>query len=300
MTLIPLLLALLVLVPAALWLRDVVERALLYKPGRPSPVTPADCGREWEEVLLTAADGVRLHAWWFPQPRARGTLLFCHGNTGTMADRLWLVEDLRDFPVNLLLLDYRGYGHSRGTPSLPGTDLDLEAAHAWIRARHGGQADPPLVVWGRSLGGAIATRLAARHPPRGLILECTFTSIEEMARRFYPYMLAHRLSRNRYHTLHLVPALRCPLLLAHSEDDLRIPPDMGHRLFAAAPEPKEYVALRGSHSEAGWRTTPDYRAVFERFVLDCLDGRRKTPSINASSAAQAQESVKSVREPSSD
>lgn len=264
--------ALLLLVPAALWLRDRVERALLYKPGRPDPRTPAATGLVWEEVFLTAADGVRLHAWWFPKPDARGTLLFCHGNTGTIADRLWLVEDLRDLPVNILLVDYRGYGRSGGVPSLPGTDLDMEAAHAWIRARHGGQENPPLVIWGRSLGGAIASRLAARHPPRGLVLECTFTSIEEMARRFHPYMMAHWLSRNRYDTLALLPRLACPLLLAHSRDDLRIPPDMGDRLFAAAPEPKSFFALRGPHSDAGWRTTPEYRRVFEAFVLARLAG----------------------------
>ena len=273
MTLFYALLTLSVLIPAAWWLRDVVERALLYKPGPPSPVTPATSGLVWEEVFLTAADGVRLHAWWFPKTDALGTLLFCHGNTGTIADRLWLAEDLRDFPVNVLLVDYRGYGHSQGRPSLAGTDLDMEAAHAWLCARHGVVKNPPVVVWGRSLGGAIATRLAIRHPPRGLILECTFTGIAEMAKRFHPYMMAQRLSRNLYDTLSLMPRLACPVLVSHSEDDARIPPDMGRRLFAAAPEPKWFVPLRGPHSEAGWRTTPHYRGDFERFVLACLCGK---------------------------
>jgi fermentation-respiration switch protein FrsA (DUF1100 family) len=268
----PLLLGLgvLALVFVGWWLRDAIERALLFKPGRVVARRPEEAGRPGEEITLRASDGVRLCAWWFPHPDARGTLLFCHGNTGTVAERLWLVEDLRDFPVNLLLLDYRGYGRSEGQPGMEGIDRDVRAAHDWVCAQHGVSADPPLVLWGRSLGGAIATRLAAERPPRGLVLECTFTSVAEMGQRFYPYLFGHRLSRNRYDTLALLPRLQVPLLLAHSRDDQRIPPDMGRRLFAAAAEPKTFCELVGLHAEAGWRTTPAYREVFQRFVLDCL------------------------------
>jgi fermentation-respiration switch protein FrsA (DUF1100 family) len=264
------LLALLVFAYGAIRLRDLVECFLIYKPGRVVGRRPEEAGRPCQEVRIHAADGVECHAWWFPQPDARGTLLFCHGNTGTIAERLWLAEDLREFPVNLLLLDYRGYGNSTGRPGMAGIDLDMEATHAWICAQHGASGPPPLVIWGRSLGGAIAARLASRHTPRGLILDCTFTSIDEMGRRLHPYMLANRLSKNRYNTLSLVPAMRCPLLVAHSQDDERIPFDMGLQLFESAPEPKHFVKLRGPHHEAGWRTTPEYREAFERFVLDCL------------------------------
>lgn len=264
------LLTLLALVALALWLRDAVEVRLIYKPDKVLRRSAAEAGVPFEEVWLTAADGVRLLAWWFPKPGAIGTLLFCHGNTGNIGDRLWLVEDLRDFPVNVLLVDYRGYGRSGGRPSLRGTRLDLLAAHDFVVSRHGGNPNPPLVVWGRSLGGAIAARLCAERPPRGLILECTFTSIAEMGRRFYPWMLAHRLSANRYDTLALVPGMRFPKLFAHSVDDRKIPLDLGRKLFDAAAEPKSFFPLRGTHSEAGWRTTPEYRAEFERFVRDCL------------------------------
>jgi fermentation-respiration switch protein FrsA (DUF1100 family) len=176
-----------VLAVAWLLLRFMEWRSLYY-PQRRLAYTPADAGLDYEDVTFVAEDGVALHGWWIPVTGAPGTLIVCHGNAGNIGNRVGLAADLVELGLNIFLFDYRGYGQSRGWPSERGTYRDARAAYEYVRARYADADVPPVVVLGRSLGGAVAVQLALDKPVRGLLVESTFTSVLEMAQELYPVL----------------------------------------------------------------------------------------------------------------
>jgi hypothetical protein len=245
----------------------------LFRPTRKIEATPADVGVAYEDVVFVGEDGCRLHGWWMPEPHARGTVLYCHGNSGNIGSRVGLARDLRTFGVNVFLFDYRGYGRSRGVPTEKGTYRDARAAYEVVRARHGDEERPPVIVFGCSLGGAVAVQLAADKHPRGLVLESTFTSLLEIGRRLYPRLPMRWMCGRRYDSLRKVGALTMPKLFAHSTRDELVPFDLGEKLFREAHGPKNLVVLEGPHDEAGWNHSPDYVRRLEAFVGQVLGPR---------------------------
>jgi fermentation-respiration switch protein FrsA (DUF1100 family) len=231
-------------------LEQMVSRFIYY----PDPhwwATPADLGLNAEDVWLSPEPGVRLHAWFFPQPQAiavartelLGTLLFCHGNAGNVSHRLENVYHLVHAGFEVLLFDYRGYGRSTGQPSEDGLYRDAEVAWAHLVERCG-KAAGPRVVFGRSLGGAVAVELATRVGPDGLILESTFTSIRTLARFLFPLPLPEL--PVRYDSLAKIGRIRTTLLAIHGEEDELIPFADGRALFEAAPQSKAWYPIPGA------------------------------------------------------
>jgi len=235
-----------------------IETVLIFRRTRRVETCPSDIGLEYEDIDFVAEDGVRLHGWWVPHPEARGTILICHGNAGNIGGRLWMLEELYPFKLNLFLFDYRGYGQSRGWPTEKGTFRDARAAYEVVRSFHQDSDAPPVVLYGRSLGAAVAAQLALDKPFRGVILESTFTSMHHMGRITYPWVPIGLLLTNHYMTIRKVPHIEAPKLMAHSREDDLIPYSMGLELFNEAHEPKRFVDLYGNHNDCGWRTTPEY------------------------------------------
>jgi len=226
--------------------------------------TPAALGLAYEDVALTASDGVRLHAWYVPAPSATRTLLFLHGNAGNISHRLDKLAVFSDLGASVLLLDYRGYGHSEGKPDEAGTYRDAEAAYEWLRGR--GVAVENLVAYGESLGGPIATDLAARRPVGGLILESAPSSILAVARYHYPLLPVGMFLSARYDALSKIGAVHAPLLVLHSPDDDIVPFSMAEQLYAAANPPKRLVRLRGGHNDNFIVAAETYRAAVNDFL----------------------------------
>lgn len=255
---------------AFLLLLYALQGRLLYFPTRGIDATPADAGLPYEEVRLVAGDGVELQAWFLPSPADRGTVLFFHGNAGNLSHRLPSLALFHRLGWNTLILSYRGYGRSGGSPSEGGTYRD--AAAAWRHlVEERGEAPERIVLFGRSLGGGVAAWLAERHAPGGVILESTFTSVPDLAAEVYPFVPARLLVRNRYPTLSRLPRLRCPVLVVHSPDDDVIPYRHGRRLWEAAREPKRFLQIRGGHNEGFVVTGPTY----ERGIADFLGSLRR-------------------------
>jgi fermentation-respiration switch protein FrsA (DUF1100 family) len=229
-------------------MRDALLRGLLYFPMRPSGATPALAGLEFEDLTIRTEDGVEIHGWWIPSgsQRAGGPavhLLLCHGNAGSIEDRLIHARYLVDAGVDVLLFDYRGYGRSQGSPGEEGTYRDARAARHALLARTG--VDPSRIVYlGESLGGAIALDLALAHPPRGLVLQSAFTSIRDMARFHYPF-IPSALVPDAYPNLARVRRLGAPLLVMHGDADDIVPLSAGEALYASAPGPKKLHVFRG-------------------------------------------------------
>ena len=230
------------------WTLYFLQARFLYAPVREITYTPADINLAFEKLAIKTQDGLKIAAWYVPAENARYTLLFCHGNAGNMTHRLDSINLFNEMGFNCLIFDYRGYGDSQGKPTEAGTYLDAEAAWKWLTEK---KQIPPqrIIIFGRSLGGSVAAHLAARVKPRALACESTFTSYEQIGKKFYPYMPVHLFAKFNYNTLESVRNVRCPILFIHSRNDEIIPFEFALRLYAAAAEPKRLLEITGSHND---------------------------------------------------
>lgn len=245
------LIALVALVALTAGCRESMEGRFIYYPTRTVAADPSSVGLAFRDVTFTAEDGVRLHGWLIPG-RTPTTLLYSHGNGGNIADRLVIARLLNEkLGVGLFMYDYRGYGRSEGAPSEAGLVSDAIGARAALLRE--GVGTEHLVYFGRSLGAAVTIDLALAHSPRAIVLEAPFASVRAMADTVLPG--AGHLFRTRWDSLAKVPRLRAPLLVLHGDADQIVPYAQGRALFAAAPEPKTFVTIRGGYHyqmEAGW------------------------------------------------
>lgn len=253
------------------------EHRQIYFPSRHAAAEASLLGIPFEELWLTAADGVRLHGWFFPaRPGVRVrplVLLHCHGNAGNIRHRLDTAAGLLETGAAVLLFDYRGYGRSAGRPSEAGTYLDAQAAHAWLCQR--GFAPHQIVVMGESLGGAVAAELALRESLGGLVLVSTFTSIPDLGAELFPWLPVRWLVRTRYDTHAKLARVTAPVLVVHSRQDTLIGFHHAERNFAAAREPKWLCEIPGDHNDPYWETA-SFRTALNRF-LDEVE-RRAVPA----------------------
>ena len=232
--------------------------ALLYFPSRPILQTPADAGLAYEELEFATDDGQRLHGWWIGAQRAcLGHLLLCHGNAGNIGDRVLNAALLSAAGFDVLLFDYRGYGRNAGSPDERGTYRDARAALASLGQRPGVDRDRVFYL-GESLGGAVALSLAVEYPPRGLVLQSTFTSIRAAARHHYPF-IPTALIPDAYPSLRLIASLHAPLLVLHGDRDNIVPLAHGQALLDAAQVPKRIRVFAGlGHNDLVERAGVEY------------------------------------------
>ena len=229
----------------------LLQGRLLYLPnvpGRELSMTPADVGWDYEDLSVETDDGVNLHGWFVPGQGPR-VLLFFHGNAGNISHRLESVRQFLSLGLSVLIIDYRGYGRSGGRPTEAGLYRDADAVWRYLTETRGVRpAD--VVVFGRSIGGSVAARLASQRQPLALIVESSFTSVPDIARELYPWLPVRWLSRLNHATRDYVRHARCPVLVVHSRDDEIIPFHHGEAIFAAAPEPRSMLVIRGTHNDA--------------------------------------------------
>ncbi|MHB8969999.1 MAG: alpha/beta hydrolase [Pirellulaceae bacterium] len=202
-------------------------------------------GLSSEDVFFTSSDGTRLHGWYFDRPGATVHVLYCHGNgedVAALGPYMDVVRARHD--VAVFAFDFRGYGRSEGRPEERGVVEDARAAQRWL-AQRAGVATSEIVLWGRSIGGAMAVQLAVDPGARGLILERTFTSLPAVAACHYPWLPVRWLMHNRFDSLARIGAYRGPLLQSHGTADEVVPFAQGKQLFeAAAASPKQFVAMQ--------------------------------------------------------
>ncbi len=252
---------------------------LLFQPNIPSrkvTSSPASIGLKFDPVTLIASDGVRLDGWFIPAHDARGVVLFCHGNAGNISHRLESIKIFHDLGMNTFIFDYRGYGLSEGKPTEQGTYLDVEAAWQYLTDQKGVPAEQ-IVLFGRSLGAAVAAHLATVEKPAGFIVESGFTSVPDIAAQLYPFLPARWMSRLYYPTKEGVRSAACPVLVVHSPDDEIIPFSHGQQIFEAAREPKQFLKLRGGHNEGFLISGEHYFDGLDTFLAGALSKRSPSP-----------------------
>jgi fermentation-respiration switch protein FrsA (DUF1100 family) len=226
------------------------QSRLVYFPqiGREIAATPRAYGLAFEPVTFATDDGEKLAAWWVPGERAAGTVLIFHGNAGNISHRLEYLAMFHRLGYASLIVEYRGYGQSTGSPSEEGTYRDAEAAWRWL-TNEKSVAPADIVIFGESLGGAVASWLAARVKPRAVVLASTFTSVPDLGAQIYPFLPVRLISRFSYDTREAVKAVKAPVLIAHSRDDDIVPFTHGTALYEAAHEPKQFLEMRGGHND---------------------------------------------------
>ena len=224
-----------------------MEHVAVFFPGQEVSIVPLHMGMPYEDLYLKTSDGVRINAWFLKNPKARSTLIFAHGNAGTMSDRLLKVKFFYDLGLNVLVFDYRGYGKSQGKPTENGVYLDAQTAYDYLKDRNDIDMNA-VIAYGASLGGIVAVDLASKRPVSVLIVDSSITSASEAAQVFYPYLPTIFMSI-KFDSIGKVAKLIMPKLFIHSPDDRTVPFQMGRRLFNAAREPKEFLVSSGGHNE---------------------------------------------------
>jgi fermentation-respiration switch protein FrsA (DUF1100 family) len=226
-----------------------------------------------ERQLMETPDGVRVHGIYAGTDGAFADLLFFHGNAGDLYDRLDNVSVLVALGLNVLIMDYRGYGKSDGKPSEGALYEDGLLAYRYLTEERG--VDPArLVIFGRSLGGAVAIELGTQQPAAALVAESSFTSAQDLAKLHYsflPGMLVGSMT-HKFDSISKVPQLRAPVLFIHGDSDTIVPARMGRRLYEAAAEPKEWYEVRGAdHNDMLMVGGAEYFRRFADFVRRHVD-----------------------------
>lgn len=245
MTVISILIGLYGVVVLAAWLG---QRKLLYA-ADPTRAAPASLGLTGVvERELATPDGASLVTWRAAPAPGRPTILYFHGNAGTLANRSERVRRFTRDGFGLFMMSYRGYSGSTGTPSEHANVADGRRAYDTLRAD--GVRAEDIVVFGESLGSGIAVQLAAEVPVRAIVLDAPYTSMVDVAAGHYPYLPVRPLLVDRYDSASRIAHVKAPLLIVHGERDGIVPVALGRGLFAHAVAPKEIVIFpSGRHSD---------------------------------------------------
>ena len=252
------------------------ERRLIFFPARALAAAPADFGLAADELSIRTSDGVLLHGWWIEGPGDR-VLIWYHGNAGNISHRLhnarWFVDRLG---VSVVLVDYRGYGRSGGTPDEAGVYADGLAVYDAVAAR---AVQPErIVLFGRSLGGAVALEVALRRPAGAVALESVFRSVRALAREHYPFVPGF-LVRTRMDNVSKVGRVRAPVLVLHGDRDSIVPRAHGQELFARAAGPARLHVVAGAgHNDTYLVGGEPYAEAWRAFL-------RETPPAGTGAAS---------------
>jgi len=247
----------------------VFQSSLVYFPSKSIYATPETAGLKHEDVWLTTADNVRIHGWFVSHPQPRGTLLFFHGNAGNIGDRIESLSIFHKLGLNSFIIDYHGYGLSGGSAGEQETYLDARAA--WDHLVNQRRIPPgKIVLFGRSLGGGVAAWLSNQVTAAGLIMESSFTSVPDLAAKFYPIFPVRWLARIRYDATAALSGGRGPVLIVHSTDDEIVPFAHARALYEAAAASKSLLQLSGGHNDGFLRSGERYVNGLAAFLGEVL------------------------------
>lgn len=224
-----------------------LQRRLIYHPNRQISATPLEKGLQYEDLKIVSSDSVKFTIWRIAQANAPVVVVCFHGNADNISTNIDLYHTWYDLGASIIAFEYRGYLDSEGFPSEEGIGRDLNALADSLKAWYAGRP-VKIIAMGRSLGGAVAAQFAAAYPVDGLILESTFSSMQDIASAQFPYLPVRFLLRERYDTEAIVHRLTIPLLVIHSPADMVVPFHLGRKLYNAANDPKEFIEIQGGHN----------------------------------------------------
>ncbi len=249
-----LVLLVIVLVLFVAYLRYIERRTIFY-PAKEIEFLPSSLGLVFEDV--------ELNGWFVPSKDAAYTILFCHGNAGNISHRLEKLKFFQELGCNVLIFDYRGYGRSKGRPSEKGLYNDAQSASNYLLSRK--IAPRQIIGYGESVGGAVIIDLASKNALAGLIIDSTFSNSKDMVKIIYPF-LPYWVFSSRWDSLNKIRSITIPKLIIHSINDEIVPYKLGRKIFESAPEPKEFLEIRGGHNSCFF----DSKEILKQKIADFL------------------------------
>jgi len=212
------------------------QRNLLYHPGE-NNYYGDQLVVSIEEVKIKTQDNVELLAWYHNKNLINSkTILFFHGNAGSLENRIHKINHFKDMNINFLIVAWRGFSGNKGKPTEEGLYEDAKSAVRWLKLR--GIEKKNIIIYGESLGTGIATEIAQNNNFAGIILESPFTSMIDAAKNKYPYLPVRFLLHDKYESDKKIKNINCPILIMHGKVDNIVPFHMGKKMYALANEPK--------------------------------------------------------------
>ena len=252
-----------------LGLMYIFQNQLLFIPSSGFIQTPAGAGLTAEDVWVETKDGVRIHGWYFPNEEAEYVVVLSHGNAGNIGGRIDIASTLLSSGASVLMYDYRGFGQSEGSPSEKGLYKDIEAIVEHLNLEYG-YTEPQILMYGRSLGGAVAAYAATRYDVGGLVLDSAFKNLRAMVREVYPFVPS-RLAKYDFPTDEYIRKLDgIPVMIMHSPNDEIVRYHHGQILYELAGDPKSFVELRGGHNDNFFQS----QSLIERSWREFLERKR--------------------------
>lgn len=243
----------------------IFQPEFVYYPAGKIVATPANAGLSFEDIILTTPDQVKIHGWYVPHEHPRATLLFLHGNGGNISHRIEKLSIYNQLGLSVFIIDYHGYGTSGGSPSEKTTYMDAKSA--WEYLTHDrGIPEKQIIIYGESMGSAVATWLASHVTAGALIIESAFTSIQSMGKHYYPYLPVKLLARIKYPVIDYIKKVHCPVLVIHSPQDEIVPYQQGRELYETANIPKSFLEITGDHNGGFYESGNIYKEGWDRFI----------------------------------
>ncbi len=261
---------LIILLALNIWMY-LVQPSMIFYPYKALQANPDDWGMKFENITFSTDDNIQLHGWYIPREGATKTLLFFHGNAGNISHRGDSIYIFHKLGLNVFIFDYRGYGESQGKPNEQGLYLDARAAWGYLLQKKKLRTED-IILFGRSLGGSVATHLASEVSPSALILESCFSSARDTANILMPILSRLVIMRFRFDNIEHIRGIRLPLMILHSPQDDIIPYRLGKKLFEQANEPKTFYKMSGDHNTGFLQSQPGYGRALKNF-LDTLPQR---------------------------
>jgi len=241
-----------------------MEARGIFYPNKQVKFTPKDINAAFSDIYIKTQDNITLNGWFLPYDNSKYTFIFLHGNAGNIGNRLNKIKLLQEAKCNIFIIDYRGYGRSKGQPDESGFYYDAKAAYEYLlNAR--GIAPNQIILYGESMGAAIAIDLAAKSELKAIILEGAFSSGNDMAKIIFPFFPVFIFS-DKFNSLKKINSIKIAKLFIHAKEDEIVPIRLAKKLFDAAPEPKTFTELNGSHNESFLSAENKYLLAIKSFL----------------------------------
>ena len=192
-----------------------------------------------EKIKIKTQDNIELLAWYHNKDiNYYKTILFLHGNAGSLENRIHKINHFKDMNVNFLIVSWRGFSKNDGKPTEKGLYEDARSAVAWLKSK--GINENNVIIYGESLGTGVATEIAQYKNFAGIILESPFTSMIDAGKNKYPYLPVKLLLKDKYESNKKIKNIKSPILVMHGKVDDIVPFYMGEKIYEIANEPKYY------------------------------------------------------------
>ena len=214
----------------------IFQRKLLYYPNFNSDIKGDGLSHSFENINIKTKDNINLKGWFHLKDLKKKTILFFHGNAGTLDNRIYKLNFLGNLDVNFLIIAWRGYSGSSGKPSEFGLYQDAKSALNWLNSK--GITDDKIILYGESLGTSVAIEVGQNKDFAGVILETPFTSMVDVGKTKYPFFPVSLLLKDKYESDKKIKNIKSPILIMHGEADKIVPFWMGEKIYQLANEPK--------------------------------------------------------------